>query len=103
VGSASCQRKESNYGSEKKGEYDKEGVRKDAPDWFKRLVNEYRELVEKRTKLGKFLLTKPFPKEVSDIQRTRKIDAESSVRHVNCGAIYRKSGKGTIKYTRLEQ
>ena len=49
--------------------YDKEGVRKDAPDWFKRLLAEYKELGDKRTKLGKFLLTKPFPKEVSDIQR----------------------------------
>lgn len=50
-------------------QYDKEGVRKDAPGWFKRLVNEYRELVEKRTKLGKFLIGRPFPKDVSDIQR----------------------------------
>ena len=51
-------------------QYDKAGVRKDAPDWFKRLLTEYKELEDKRTKLSKFLLTKPFPKEVSDIQRT---------------------------------
>ena len=50
-------------------QYDKQGIRKDAPDWFRRLVNEYSELVEKRTKLGKFLLKRPFPKDVSDVQR----------------------------------
>lgn len=50
-------------------QYDKDGVRKDAPDWFKRLLAEYKTLVDKRTKLGKFLLAKPFPEDVSDIQR----------------------------------
>lgn len=55
--------------AEKQVEYDEQGIRKDAPDWFKRLLAEYKELVDKRTKLGKFLLTKPFPKDVSDVQR----------------------------------
>ena len=36
-------------------EYDKDGIRTDAPDWFKRLYHEWDELRERKNKLKEFL------------------------------------------------
>ena len=53
----------------KKYMYDRKGIRADAPDWFKRLHDEWNELRERRNKLKSFLAKCEAPGDVSCAQR----------------------------------
>lgn len=52
----------------KKAEYDKNWIRKDAPDWFKRLYKEWAEASEKFQKLSLFINTKVLVGKVTTAQ-----------------------------------
>lgn len=52
----------------KKAEYDKNWIRKDAPDWFKRLYKEWEDATEKFQKLSCFINTKVLSGKVTTAQ-----------------------------------
>ena len=70
-----------------KYEYDENGIRTDAPDWFKRLYKEWDELREKRNKLDAFLANYKAPGDVSCAQQIL-LQRQANVMHEYCDILY---------------
>lgn len=76
-----------NEGTKMKYTYDENGVRTDAPEWFKRLHAEWNELRERRNKLKAFLAKSDAPATVS-IAQSILLEKQLKVMNEYCDILY---------------